>query len=160
MINDSKLDIIAMRLGLSNYHCNGVPIGKFWLFLNSSLSAEVITTHTYFITVNISAQVVYHVTFIYSSCIQFDRMEIWNDLIANAPSDPWMVVGDFNAVIYSSEKIGANPPATASVNSFHDLIQSLSLHDVCFSGPSYTWRNGQKGIHSIKARLDRALVNT
>lgn len=67
-----------------------------------------------------------------------------------ARQTPWMVIGDFNAILSSDEKngglsIGKRCPY------FCDFVDSSNLHDLDFRGPPFTWHKGH-----LFERLDRA----
>lgn len=73
---------------------------------------------------------------------------------------PWLVGGDFNAILSHSEKLGGRDPnVSASISDFQGFLSDASLEDVGFKGSLYTWYNGQSGEGAIWARLDRVLVN-
>lgn len=57
--------------------------------------------------------------------------------------DPWLVRGDFNTILYASEK--------------HGVLQTeigCKLNDLHFKGPRFTWAQS-----SLLKRLDRAVSN-
>lgn len=72
---------------------------------------------------------------------------------------PWVVFGDFNDVLNSSEKFGGNLPAIGRCKAFNNMLTSCGLIDLAFKGPSFTWCNKRQGVRKIEERLDRVVSN-
>ncbi|KAA3460795.1 reverse transcriptase [Gossypium australe] len=72
------------------------------------------------------------------------RKSLWGDLMNVLPQDPlpWMILGDFNAILSPKEKKSDRSTDTCN------------LQDLGYIGPSYTWQRG-----NTSERLDRALAN-
>ncbi|KAL0378395.1 UNVERIFIED_CONTAM: LINE-1 retrotransposable element O protein [Sesamum radiatum] len=85
----------------------------------------------------------------------------WQSLneIHQSFAGPWLVVGDFNAVLSQVEKRGGKPFASASKNSLRDELDSCNLIDLGFSGYKFTWSNKRPGMTNIQSRLDRGVAN-
>ncbi|CAN1146936.1 hypothetical protein LINPERHAP2_LOCUS15567 [Linum perenne] len=64
-------------------------------------------------------------------------------------------MGDFNAMIDSSEKQGGGALNQSSAAEFRDCIRDCNLFDMGFTGPKFTWFR-----RKLKERLDRCLANT
>ena len=64
-------------------------------------------------------------------------------------------MGDFNEIVYNSEKEGGRPRTQRQLQAFHDVLSDCELNDMGFTGDLYTWRRGH-----IRERLDRAVTNT
>lgn len=69
-------------------------------------------------------------------------------------SSPWLIMGDFNEILYNSEKEGGRPRTQRQLQAFHDALSECELNDMGFTGDIYTWRRGQ-----IRERLVRAVAN-
>lgn len=67
---------------------------------------------------------------------------------------PWLLMGDFNEILYNSEKQGGRPRTQRQLQAFHDVLSECELQDMGFTGDLYTWQRGQ-----IRERLDRAVAN-
>jgi hypothetical protein len=72
---------------------------------------------------------------------------------------PFLVIGDFNEIANSSEKVGGNPKSFQSMQNFNSFINQNHLLDLGYTGSPYTWMNKQ-GDSLIQERLDRALSST
>ena len=65
-----------------------------------------------------------------------------------------LLMGDFNEILYNSEKEGGRPRTQRQLEAFHDVLAECELNDMRFTGDMYTWQRGQ-----IRERLDRAVAN-
>ncbi|XP_026420047.1 uncharacterized protein LOC113316030 [Papaver somniferum] len=73
---------------------------------------------------------------------------------------PWLLIGDLNATLHSSEKVGGiNTPNTKHALATQ-CIRNLGFIYVVWSGDPYTWSNHRQGDSHIRVRLDCALANT
>lgn len=68
----------------------------------------------------------------------------------------FLVSGDFNAILYTEEKLGGNPPDHQA--EFNDALSAANLLDAGYIGSRYTWCNNQENSNCI--RVDRCLVNS
>ncbi|KAK4384426.1 hypothetical protein Sango_3061900 [Sesamum angolense] len=88
--------------------------------------------------------------------------ELWTALqtiSVTSCEEPWIVLGDFNAIIDASEACGRAADTTASMNDFRNCILETGLIHIPFTGCPYTWHICSEGIRSLWKRLDRILVN-
>lgn len=84
---------------------------------------------------------------VYNSQALSTQIRVWNELSKlSRIGVPWVIVGDFNTVESEDEHLGGNfnHYATKS-NYFNDFISFNNLFGLDFSGPSFTWCNGQLG---------------
>ncbi|XP_074299090.1 uncharacterized protein LOC141630115 [Silene latifolia] len=90
-----------------------------------------------------------------------DRHLSWQQLrlLATQSNDPWLCVGDFNEILYSTEMRGGNR-AQRQMNNFRDVVDDCGLRDIPFEGYEFTFDNGQAGIDNRQCRLDRAMGTT
>lgn len=68
--------------------------------------------------------------------------------------------GDFNEVLFDSEKIGGRRMCGSMLMNFPECCHSIGVQSIRNTGPAWTWSNGRKGSANIKQKLDRFLVNT
>jgi hypothetical protein len=85
-----------------------------------------------------------------------DRYKTWDKLreLKNSSTLPWVVMGDFNEILYSNEKEGDNPRPQSYMQVFRDALVDCDLDDMGFSGDVFTWKRGR-----IRERLDRAVAS-
>lgn len=74
--------------------------------------------------------------------------------IAKTMQEPWLIGGDFNTILYRSEKKWGSFNRTDAYGLFHHWFHSNKLHDLQFKGSRFTWARG-----FLFKRLDRAICN-
>jgi hypothetical protein len=97
-----------------------------------------------------------HAPYIWSS-----RRGFWQDLerVGLRFGGPWLLIGDFNAILSSAEKKGGRLFGSSSHSLFGNFVQDNGLVDLGFSGNPFTWNNKRHSRFNIKERLDRGLFN-
>ncbi|GMI76027.1 hypothetical protein HRI_001272000 [Hibiscus trionum] len=97
----------------------------------------------------------------YGNPVEQSRPESWDLLrqLATDQSLPWIVVGDFNEILYSFEKNGGRQRSTRNMALFQDTLVDCDLTDLGFKGVWYTWEHGRLATNNIRERLDRAVAN-
>ncbi|KAI9126645.1 hypothetical protein K1719_002241 [Acacia pycnantha] len=85
------------------------------------------------------------------------RKFLWQDLdlLTDNISSPWLLAGDFNAILSSDERRGGATHRARGCNFFNEFIHSNGLMDMGSNGPKFTWPRG-----TLLMRLDRAICNT
>lgn len=72
---------------------------------------------------------------------------------------PWMVIGDFNEIFFSHEKMGGKQKSEELMTNFRLSMDNSDLHDLWHKGDIFTWSNRHTNETFTKERLDRALAN-
>ena len=82
-------------------------------------------------------------------------MELWHDLtdIAVNERGPWVVAGDFNAILCKDKKCGGLRQAVGC-KKFGAWIRDCSMVDMGFVGSRFTWKKG-----TVQERLDHFVCN-
>ena len=70
-----------------------------------------------------------------------------------------MVLGDFNEILYSNEKLGGAMREAKQMMDFRDCLNRCGLVNLGFIGQKFTWCNGWYGGERTKLRLDRVVAN-
>ncbi|KAJ8434654.1 hypothetical protein Cgig2_034088 [Carnegiea gigantea] len=98
----------------------------------------------------------FYVTFVYGDNHDLTRRELWHSLIAIAEhmDDPWCVLGDFNVVLYSGDRMGGIDIHDFEVKPSADCIATCELQELRFLGPYFTWSN-----KTIWSKIDRVFTN-
>ncbi|KAK4384400.1 hypothetical protein Sango_3065000 [Sesamum angolense] len=102
------------------------------------------------------------ITVIYGDYDIIPRRELWSalrNLSTGIQNKPWLILGDFNAVMDDSEVCGQAADTSTSMVEFRSCIWDTGLVPLPFTGCPYTWRNCSEGPRSLWKRLDRMLVN-
>jgi endonuclease/exonuclease/phosphatase family metal-dependent hydrolase len=68
-------------------------------------------------------------------------------------SMPWVVMEDFNEILYSFEKEGGKIRPNKFLLAFQDALIDSGLSDPGYTGDKFTWHRG-----GIRERLDRAVA--
>ncbi|KAL4281614.1 hypothetical protein GQ457_03G026570 [Hibiscus cannabinus] len=90
-----------------------------------------------------------------------NRDESWNLLrqLNDLPELPWLVIGDFNELLFANEKVGGRPRNQRQMINFGRVLSDCSLEDVGYAGPWFTWEKGKFEGTNIRERLDRGVAN-
>lgn len=72
-------------------------------------------------------------------------MALWDSIrdVASSINMPWLLRGDFNCNLYSSEKIGGNLVPHDRFSDFRDCLMEAGLSDLSSSMLFFTWSNLQ-----------------
>ncbi|XP_074300496.1 uncharacterized protein LOC141631773 [Silene latifolia] len=76
-------------------------------------------------------------------------------LLNTKSSLPWLYIGDFNEILYSTEMKGGSQPQW-QMNNFHAAMDECGLR-VSWEGYQFTFDNGQRGDANRQCVLDRAM---
>lgn len=79
--------------------------------------------------------------------------------LANVNRLPWLCGGDFNLMLWSSEKQGGGDFNFEHASLFQGALDHCELEDLYFNGHSFTWTNNQGGEKNLQERLDRFCAN-
>ncbi|CAN1148029.1 hypothetical protein LINPERHAP2_LOCUS16220 [Linum perenne] len=131
--------------------------GGMALWWVADLPISVVASSYYYVHISINAVSIYYVSFLHAPNDVSERSELWETLshLNSDPHVPWLLLGDFNAVIAPHEKQGKHPPRNDSTNAFNDFITNNHLLDMGYRGNMFTWSNNQEGEDNVKVRLDR-----
>jgi hypothetical protein len=72
---------------------------------------------------------------------------------------PWLMIGDFNEVMWSFEHFSNRQRSAKQILDFREVLSHCDLHDVGFFGLSWTYDNKQQGESNVRVRLDRVLAS-
>ncbi|KAF4358427.1 hypothetical protein F8388_018291 [Cannabis sativa] len=89
------------------------------------------------------------------------RLAFWNDVgeFIGALSNPWLVMGDLNSVLFANEKIGGKAITRAEGEGLRNFIFNHGAIDLIGVGALFTWTYGQDADKLIRERLDRVIVS-
>jgi len=71
-------------------------------------------------------------------------------------SVPWLLMGDFNEILYNSEKEGGRPRTQRQMQAFHDVLSDCELNDMGFTRLE-TYTHGE-GVRSEKDWTEQSLT--
>lgn len=74
-------------------------------------------------------------SFVYAKCLSSEQHDLWNQLRIHSNANmPWLVEGDFNTILRSSEKKGGVPSDMGSIQDFLECIVESNLSEITYSG--------------------------
>lgn len=78
--------------------------GKIWLFINDSVSVELLSDNSQQITMKLNLQdndQSFFVIVVLAKCTTLDRLDLWDDIygLASNMQLTWLLGGDFNVIM-------------------------------------------------------------
>ncbi|XP_015077714.1 uncharacterized protein LOC107021542 [Solanum pennellii] len=88
-------------------------------------------------------------------------MELREELeeLSEGSSNPWILGGNFNVILYAEEKLGGLPFTHSEVADFAHCVSNSALVELPTTGSKFTWCNGRIEEEYIFKWLDRVMVN-
>lgn len=71
----------------------------------------------------------------------------------------WLVGGDFNEILFESEKQGGRPRPIVQLQGFRNALQDCQLQDLQQMDGEFTWYNKRSAESAVFERLDRFVGN-
>ncbi|KAJ6711205.1 hypothetical protein OIU79_007620 [Salix purpurea] len=163
----SNTAMVEKGLGLSDwsFFSNGQqrPLCRIMLGWNTKLiEVNILSSGGQWITcdtANIAGGQKLRVTFVYGSSTPTDRQELWYYLQYQNSingSQPWLVSGDFNAIMRVSDRQGGDSNWYRYMDDFPNCVHQSELIQLAANGIHFTWHNRQQGQASILRKLDWA----
>lgn len=73
--------------------------------------------------------------------------------------EPWVVMGDFNEILWNREKKGRQLRPERQMEAFRNALKANSLIDLGYHGPRFTWKRGKTARTLVQERLDRVVAS-
>ncbi|KAL0912822.1 hypothetical protein M5K25_016231 [Dendrobium thyrsiflorum] len=154
-ISINKLVATASSLGFTYSYAN--CSNKIWIMWNSCINVHIISDFPQVINTHIFCfNIQCYFSFVYAACSRLVWLSLWEQLVdfIFQFKGPWCIGGDFNIISNAFERVGGKYPNFNAMEDFNSMIQDCNLHDIGFSGGSFTWSRA-----SMWQRLDRFLFN-
>ncbi|XP_074315490.1 uncharacterized protein LOC141651689 [Silene latifolia] len=136
--------------------------GRIWvLWRDGRITLDVIDMEAQYIHTKIKVKHTnqeFTATFIYGFNKIEERVPLWNALVRLTVNGPWIVLGDFNNVMYANERLG-KLVRDDEMLPFQSTVSTCDLHDLKTTGAFFTWNNKQPSETRVFSRIDRVLVN-
>lgn len=89
-----------------------------------------------------------------------ERKVLWRSLQGiNIQAIPWLIAGDFHAILSCEDRINGEPVAHFETRDFSDFLVDVGLTEIKSKGPFFSWSNKGSGTSRIASRIDRGIVN-
>ncbi|OMO56897.1 reverse transcriptase [Corchorus capsularis] len=156
---------VLRRLKMPKFHVADPEgfAGGIWLCWEESVvNVDVFYSSSQLVHAHVKyGELQFLLSVVYASPVLETRRRLWALLenFAATVDRPWVMIGDFNDVTHSNEKIGGVAHSVGRCMSFTGMIANCGLIDLGFTGPSFTWCNKRKGLARVQERLDRVLAN-
>jgi hypothetical protein len=86
--------------------------------------------------------------------------ELIKELHQNRDQTNWLIFGDFNLLLNSSEKFGGNGIDHHHTRMFNETLNHCDLIDLGYNGTKFTWANNHYDNTHINERIDRFCANS
>lgn len=145
---------------------NGKRSGGLALIWNDVINVDIIQSNKNIIDMYITAcntNVSWYATGIYGFPYYSQKYltcQIIENLSQTRDNSKWILFGDFNLILNSSEKLGGNNIDHNHTNMFNETLNKCDLRDLGFFGTKFTWANNHNDETHIKERLDRFCANS
>jgi hypothetical protein len=161
----TKLDPIRSKLGFKNVF--GVDScgksGGLALFWQEEVKLEIHNYSRRHINAIVSGEgrTPWKLSGFYGHLDVSKRGEVWGLMrtLATFQPEAWVVIGDFNEIVESSEKQGVGNRPRSQMEAFQRVISDCGLSDLGYRGLKYTWLNCQEEGSFVRERLDRGMAN-
>ena len=103
------------------------------IFNKSEIKVDVLVTHSQYIHCNIvKGKISFKYTVVYGSYVFAHRIELWNSpqILSSNIIESWMVLGDFNAVISNSDRIGGVRMDDQAADEFKSWVNDANLFEL------------------------------
>ena len=110
----TKLNTLCNSLGFSGFVANLAAEKYIWVLWDHRLKVNMVAAHEQALTMEVSflGTEVFLVSFIYAKCDHVLRRPLWDHLASLQQSSfSWMIVGDFNTIVSSTERKGGATPS-------------------------------------------------
>lgn len=111
-----------------------------------SVNFQLLNSHRHLMNIIIQSDSIHqpwNLTFVHCP-LDWTRKELfWEKLndIDNIISGPWLILGDFNALLSNFEKSSGRPFVSSSQYGLYQLMLNCGLVDIGFIGNLHTWCN-------------------
>ncbi|XP_074348383.1 uncharacterized protein LOC141687114 [Apium graveolens] len=79
--------------------------------------------------------------------------------LAHGVNIPWCICGDFNDMLYTSDKAGTHPHPQNLLDGFRSAIEDCGLDELELTGGEFTWEKSKGTSNWVRERLDRVFAN-
>lgn len=164
-IQSTRAEILAFSFGYNKSFAvsSSGRSGGLVLFWNEEIKLEVLGYSKHHIDAKISdlGPVPWRLTCIYGEAQVSERHKTWDTIrsLAVSSGDPWVMLGDFNEVLFHSEYEGVGQRSQTQLDGFRDALDVCGLTDLGHIGSQWTFEKRVPGGTYTRVRLDRAVAD-
>ncbi|XP_019186580.1 PREDICTED: uncharacterized protein LOC109181284 [Ipomoea nil] len=155
---------LRVKIGYEGLFCvdsDGLS-GGIALLWKKNCTARLISYSTNYVDVGVTIAGFpeWRMTGYYGFSERTRRTESWDLLrtLSGRSNLPWVVIGDFNDLLYQNEKRGGNPHPNSLLRGFGEAIEDCWVAQLPMVGYPYTWEKGKGIVNWMEERLDKVLV--
>lgn len=139
-----------------NMRDNGIP--NLWVFRSSKISSVsvVFCSDQIILLDRVFDFSQFLLGFVYAHVVHTRRRPLW-DYIHYLPSNPKLIVRDFNSILGAHERLSSSPLQRAACIEFQAMIDDCNLLDIPTTGSLFIWTNRRSLYRQVESRIDRAL---
>jgi hypothetical protein len=158
-LDKAKAEKLKRRLGYDHLiiHESDGRSGSLLLIWKKEVSVQCQGVSRYYVDVTIKVEEEWRLTGIYGEPRWEHKHLTWEAMRSlHSGSDlPWLMLGDFNEILFPHEKEGGRARSQAQLQAFQNSLMDCGLADIGFIGDNFTWQRGR-----IRERLDCGVANT
>lgn len=165
LVTSNKIATLCSKFHFHNsfaVDCNGRS-GGLAIFWKRSFNCNVqdYSSNHINVQVNWCNNVNWRLTCFYGFPERSRRHESWEFIkfLAAQSSLPWCILGDFNDMMYASDKKGTHAHPQHLFNGFCKTIEDCHLIELDLAGGRFTWEKSRGSSNWISERLDRAFAS-
>ncbi|XP_031099874.1 uncharacterized protein LOC116004082 [Ipomoea triloba] len=157
-------ECVRIKLGFEGlFYVDNVGLsGGLALFWRTNNTAKLLSFSKNHIDVEVSltGYGVWRMTGFYGFPERGRRSESWDLLrsLAGRSPLPWVVLGDFNDLLFQYEKRGGNPHPDSLLRGFGEAVADCGLSQLSMHGHPFTWQRGKGTTDWLEERLDKVLA--
>ncbi|XP_074344595.1 uncharacterized protein LOC141683745 [Apium graveolens] len=166
LVKSNKIADICKNIGFTGFfavdvqgHREGGGLALFW---KNEDAVQIIDSSNNYIDFEVSNDQVgrWRYTGIYGYPEIRRRVEAWNmiSMLAQKPSLPWCMIGDYNDLMFDSEKKGGRKQPRALLQGFSDIVANCGLIDFGYEGEYFNWERCRGTDLWIQERPERGLA--
>ncbi|XP_074361401.1 uncharacterized protein LOC141701666 [Apium graveolens] len=160
----SRIEDLRIKLGFSQYFavdCRGCS-GGLAIFWKSSVDCSVTGYSRNHVDVVFNENNIqkWRLTCFYGFPNRSQRKQSWELIcrLSNLSNLPWCIMGDFNDILYSTDKKGLHPHPDYLMRGFRNTLDESELTEVELQGGCFTWENSRGKENWVQEKLDRAFT--
>ncbi|CAN1132858.1 hypothetical protein LINPERHAP2_LOCUS7294 [Linum perenne] len=146
-VSGGKANIVSRKLGYDNcvrMDAEGFSKGIWVLWNAGTVQLQVSNPQFVHLQGSVGTGDPFFITPVYGKPNVAEKELLWNGMkrIANSICGPWLLAGDFDALLSSLDNRGGAPFSLREHQPFIDALADCGLVDACFKGPRFTWKWG------------------